>query len=153
MKTFSLKPAEVKKEWLLIDAQDLVLGRLSSMVASFLRGKHKEVFTPHVDCGDYVVVINAEKVHLTGNKLRSKILYWHTGWIGGIKQRTMKERLSGAHPERVLIKSVERMISRTPLGRKIMSNLKVYAGPAHPHEAQKPRTIDVASLNVKNKKR
>ncbi|MDR1366271.1 MAG: 50S ribosomal protein L13 [Holosporales bacterium] len=153
MKTFSLKSADAKKEWLLIDAQDMVLGRLSALIAKFLRGKHKAVFTPHVDCGDYVVVVNADKVHLTGNKLRDKILYWHTGWIGGIKQRTVAERLSSKNPERVLIKSVERMISRNPLGRKIMGNLKVYAGPTHPHEAQSPKPIDVASLNMKNKKR
>ncbi len=153
MKTFSLKPADVKKEWLLIDAQDLVLGRLSSLIARLLRGKHKPTFTPHVDCGDYVIVINADKIHLTGNKLKDKIFYWHTGWAGGIKQRSMKEILTGAHPERVLVKAVERMITRSPLGRKIMGNLKVYSGSSHPHEAQTPRVIDVSVMNSKNKKR
>ncbi len=152
MKTLSIKPAEVQKKWVLIDAQDLILGRLAVIVANHLRGKHKASFTPHVDCGDNVIVINAEKVHLTGNKLQDKKFYWHTGYPGGIKERTIGQIISGKHPERVIKKAVERMIPRGPLGRQIMSNLKVYAGESHPHAAQNPQVLDVASLNRKNKR-
>jgi large subunit ribosomal protein L13 len=150
--TKSIRPEDVIKHWLLVDATDLVVGRLASIIANRLRGKHKASFTPHVDCGDNVVVINAEKVHFTGNKLEDKIFYWHTGYAGGIKERTMGQILSSKHPERVLIKAVERMVPRGPLGRQIMRNLKVYAGPSHPHDAQQPTILDVAAMNSKNKR-
>ncbi len=150
MKTYSMKPAEVDKKWLLVDAEGLVLGRMAAEIAKILRGKHKAGYTPHVDCGDHVVVINAEKVKLTGNKLVDKKFYWHTGYPGGIKDRSMGQILSGKHPERVVIKAVERMVPRGPLGRKQMSNLRVYAGTEHPHEAQQPVTLDLAARNAKN---
>ena len=134
MKTYSMKASEIDKKWHVIDATDLVLGRLSSIVANYLRGKHKPTFTPHMDCGDYIIVVNAEKVRLTGNKLKDRKFYWHTGHPGGIKERTMNQLLSGKYPERVLFKAVERMITRGPLGRQQMSGLKIYAGPNHPHE-------------------
>lgn len=150
MKTFNLKPAEVEKKWVLIDAEGLVLGRLASIIATRLRGKHLATYTPHVDCGDNIVVVNAEKVRLTGNKLADKVFHWHTGFPGGIKQATIGQRLGGKHPERVIEKAVERMITRGPLQRKQMKNLKVYAGAAHPHEAQQPVKLDIAGLNRKN---
>lgn len=150
MRTLSIKPSEVKKKWFLIDAQDLILGRLASLVASRLRGKHKASYTPHVDCGDNIIVINAEKVHLTGDKLKQKKFFWHTGYPGGIKERTIGQIISGKHPERVVQKAVERMIPRGPLGRQIMKNLRVYAGSEHPHAAQNPEVLDVASMNRKN---
>ncbi len=150
--TLSLKPAEVTKQWLLIDADGLVLGRLASIIANRLRGKHKPQFTPHVDCGDNVVVINAERVRLTGNKAEQSTFYYHTGYPGGIKGRTFRQRLDSAHPERVLEKAVERMITRGPLQRRQMKHLHVYAGPAHPHEGQAPQTLDVAALNTKNRR-
>jgi large subunit ribosomal protein L13 len=152
MKTYSMKASEIDKKWHIVDATDLVLGRMSSIIANYLRGKHKPAFTPHMDCGDYVVVINAEKIQLTGNKIKDKKFYWHTGYPGGIKERTMGQLLSGKHPERVVVKAVERMITRGPLGRQQMSNLKVYAGASHPHEAQNPQALDVASMNPKNKR-
>lgn len=151
--TLSIRPQDVKKQWFLVDATDLVVGRLATVLANRLRGKHKPSYTPHVDCGDNVVVINADKVHFTGNKLADKIFYWHTGYAGGIKERTMGQILSGKHPERVLIKAVERMVPRGPLGRQIMRNLKVYAGSDHPHEAQQPIVLDVGAMNLKNVKR
>ena len=150
--TLSLKPAEVKKAWVLIDAEGVVLGRLASIIAMRLRGKHKPQFTPHVDCGDNVVVVNAAKVRLTGNKVDQSIFYYHTGYPGGIKGRSIGQRLGSAHPERVLEKAVERMITRGPLQRKQMKHLYVYAGPAHKHEAQQPRPLDVAAMNPKNKR-
>ena len=150
--TKSIRPQDVKKEWLLIDATDLVVGRLASIIANHLRGKHKASYTPHVDCGDNVVVINAEKVKYTGNKLEDKIFYWHTGYAGGIKERSMRQILESKHPERVLIKAVERMVPRGPLGRAVMRGLKVYAGNQHPHEAQSPKILDVAAMNAKNKR-
>jgi large subunit ribosomal protein L13 len=150
MKTYSAKPSDVDKQWLLIDADGLVLGRLASIIANRLRGKHKPTYTPHMDDGDHVVVINAEKVQLTGNKARDSIFYWHTGYPGGIKGRSQGAILGGKHPERVLIKAVERMVPRGPLGRRIMGHLKVYAGPEHPHEAQQPKPLDVAAMNRKN---
>lgn len=150
MQTKSIKPSEVKKKWVLVDAQDLVLGRLASLVANRLRGKHKAYYTPHVDCGDNIIIINAEKVHLTGNKLADKKFYWHTGYAGGIKERTIGQILSSKHPERVIKKAVERMVPRGPLGRQIMSNLKVYVGSNHPHAAQNPEVLNVAELNRKN---
>lgn len=150
MKTYSAKPAEVEKKWILIDAEGLVVGRVASLIAMRLRGKHKPTYTPHVDCGDNVIVINAEKVAFTGNKRDDKVYYWYTGWIGGIKERTAQKLLDGRFPERVLEKAVERMIPRGPLGRRQMSNLKIYAGATHPHEAQQPVALDVKSLNRKN---
>jgi large subunit ribosomal protein L13 len=150
--TISLKPADVKKEWVLIDAEGLVLGRLASIVAARLRGKHKPQFTPHVDCGDNIVIVNAEKVKLTGKKAEQSILYYHTGYAGGIKGRTARERLESAHPERVLEKAVERMITRGPLQRQQMKNLYVYAGAEHPHAAQQPKPFDVGALNSKNRR-
>lgn len=152
MKTYSAKPQDIEKNWILIDAEDIVLGRLSSFVATRLRGKHKPSFTPHMDCGDNVIVINADKVRLTGNKKAQDKFYWHTGYPGGIKSRTKGQILEGKHPERVVEKAVERMLPRGPLGRKIFKNMKVYAGAEHPHEAQKPEVIDFASLNEKNKR-
>jgi large subunit ribosomal protein L13 len=151
MKTVSIKPAEVQKNWWVIDANGLVLGRLASLVANRLRGKHKPTFTPHVDCGDHVVIVNAEKVKITGNKADQSVFYWHTGYPGGIKGRTQGQILSGKHPERVIEKAVERMITRGPLGRQQMRNLHVYAGPAHPHDGQAPKALDIASMNRKNK--
>ena len=152
MKTISLKPAEVQKKWVLIDADGLILGRLASIIAARLRGKHRPDFTPHVDCGDNIIVVNAEKVRLTGNKLKDKKFYWHTGYPGGIKEASIGQRLGGAYPERVIVKAVERMISRGPLQRAQMKNLKVYKGASHPHEAQQPVTLDVAGMNRKNKR-
>ncbi|RZI45354.1 50S ribosomal protein L13 [Candidatus Finniella inopinata] len=150
MYTPSTRTQDVDKKWLLIDAQDLILGRLASLVAMRLRGKHKPSYTPHADDGDYVVIINAEKVKLTGNKLADKKFYWHTGYAGGIKERAIGQILGGKYPERVLIKAVERMVPRGPLGRKIMSNLKVYKGSEHPHAAQQPTLLDIAAMNRKN---
>jgi large subunit ribosomal protein L13 len=150
--TQSLRSQDVNKKWILIDAEDLVLGRLATIVANRLRGKHLASYTPHVDCGDNVIIINAEKVHVTGNKLKDKMFYWHTGYAGGIKERSMGQILGGRFPERAIQKAVERMVPRGPLGRQIMTNLKVYAGANHPHEAQNPTVLDVASLNRKNKR-
>lgn len=152
MKTFSQKPAEVEKKWVIIDATDLVVGRLASVVANRLRGKHKATFTPHVDDGDNVVIINAEKAVLTGKKYTDKKYYWHTGYPGGIKSRTADEILEGRFPERVIEKAVERMVPRGPLGRQQMKNLRVYAGADHPHEAQQPEALDIAARNAKNKR-
>lgn len=152
MRTYSAKPADVERAWLVVDAEDLVLGRLASQVAMRLRGKHKPTFTPHIDCGDNVIIINAEKVKLTGNKRANKTYYRHTGWPGGIRSATADEVLTGKHPERVVIKAVERMISRSPLGRQQMRKLHVYAGSEHPHEAQKPEVLDIAAMNSKNKR-
>ena len=152
MKTFSAKPSDIEKKWLLIDANGLVLGRLAAIVATRLRGKHKPSFTPHMDCGDNVVVVNAEKVQLTGNKRADSIFYWHTGYPGGIKGRSKGAILDGKHPERVVQKAVERMVPRGPLGRQQMKSLRVYAGPAHPHEAQTPVALDVGAMNPKNKR-
>ena len=150
MKTFSAKAGEVNHDWFVVDATDKVLGRLASQVALRLRGKHKPTFTPHIDCGDNVVVINAEKVRLTGRKAEREVFYWHTGHPGGIKGETLGKRLEGRFPERVLIKAVERMITRGPLGRAQMKNLRVYAGPKHEQEAQQPEKLDVAAMNRKN---
>jgi len=150
--TLSLKPAEVKKDWVLIDAEGVVLGRLASIIAMRLRGKHKPQFTPHVDCGDNVVVVNAAKVRITGNKAEQSVFYWHTGYPGGIKGRTIKQRLESAHPERVVQKAVERMITRGPLQRRQMKHLYVYGGAEHPHAGQAPKPLDVAAMNPKNKR-
>jgi large subunit ribosomal protein L13 len=150
MKTFSATPADIDKKWILIDAEGIVLGRLATTVVMLLRGKHKPTFTPHMDMGDNVIVINADKVQMTGSKRDDKRYYWHTGYPGGIKFRTARQVLEGAHPERVVEKAVERMITRNRLGRQQMSHLRVYAGAAHPHEAQQPVVLDLASRNPKN---
>lgn len=150
MKTFSLKPADVEKKWVLIDAKGLVVGRLASLVAMRLRGKHKPSYTPHVDCGDNVIIINADQVVLTGNKRAQKVYYHHTGYPGGIKERSAKAILEGRFPERVVEKAVQRMLPRGPLFRQIFGNLRVYKGAEHPHEAQQPVALDVGSLNRKN---
>ena len=148
--TLSLKPAEVTKHWTLIDADGLVLGRLATIIAQRLRGKHKPQYTPHVDCGDNIVVVNAEKVRVTGNKADQSIFYYHTGFPGGIKGRSVRQILSSRHPERVIEKAVERMITRGPLQRAQMKHLYVYAGPEHKHDGQQPQKLDVAALNRKN---
>ena len=150
MTTFSQKPAEVVKKGVVIDAENLVLGRLASIVANRLRGKHKATYTPHVDDGDNVIVVNADKVRLTGNKYHDKVYYWHTGYPGGIKERTARAILEGRFPERVVHKAVQRMLPEGPLARKQLKNLRVYAGPDHEHEAQKPEVLDVAAMNRKN---
>ena len=150
MKTFSAKPADVQKKWVMIDATGLIVGRLATIVAMRLRGKHKPSFTPHVDDGDNVIIVNASKVVLTGRKLERKVYYHHTGYIGGIKARTAKAIMSGRFPERVVEKAIERMLPRGPLGRVQFGNLRVYPGPDHPHEAQQPETLDVKAMNRKN---
>lgn len=153
MKTYSAKPADIENNWLLIDAEDIILGRLSSDVAKILRGKHKPTYTPHMDCGDYVVIVNAGKVKLTGKKRANKKYYWHTGYPGGLKERTAEKILDGRFPERVLLKAIERMMPKdSPLARKQMKKLHVYAGAEHPHEAQKPQVLDYAARNPKNKR-
>jgi len=152
MKTYSARPDDVEKKWYVIDAEDVVLGRLASQIALRLRGKHKPMYTPHIDCGDNIIVVNAEKVKLTGRKAEQKTYYWHTGHPGGIKERKAGHILDGKHPERVIQKAVERMISRNPLGRQQMRKLHVYAGTDHPHAAQSPEVLDVAGMNPKNKR-
>ena len=152
MRTYSAKPSEIEKKWWIIDAEGLVLGRLATIVAMYLRGKHKPTFTPHMDCGDNIIIVNAENVRLTGSKRTAKTYYWHTGYPGGIKSRTADKILDGDHPERVIQKAVQRMITRGPLGRVQMGNLKVYGGSEHPHEAQQPETLDVGAMNAKNKR-
>lgn len=150
MSTYSAKASEIEKNWVLIDAEGCVVGRLASIVAMRLKGKHKPTYTPHMDCGDNVIIINAEKIVLTGNKVRDKTYYWHTGYIGGIKERKAGKVLSGKHPERVMSKAVERMLDRSPLGRQQMRNLRIYVGAKHPHEAQQPKVLDIKKLNRKN---
>ena len=153
MNTFSIKANQIQKNWVLIDAKDLVLGRLSSVIATVLRGKNKPEFTPSMDCGDNVVVINAEKVKVTGKKLDQSVFYWHTGYPGGLKQETLSKTLSGRFPERAIYRAVERMLPKNALSKKILSNLKVYSGSEHPHAAQNPVVLDVAKMNAKNVKR
>ena len=150
MMTYSAKPGEVEKNWILIDAEGLVVGRLASIIAVRLRGKHKPAFTPHVDMGDNVIVINADKVVFTGNKYDDKKYYRHTGYPGGIKERTPKMIIEGNFPERVVEKAVERMLNKSKLRSRLMRNLRVYKGSEHPHEAQKPEILDVKSMNSKN---
>ncbi|MFO1187498.1 MAG: 50S ribosomal protein L13 [Alphaproteobacteria bacterium] len=151
--TVSLKPAEVEKRWVLIDAKGLVVGRLAAIIAKHLRGKHLPSYTPHVDCGDYVVVVNADKVVFTGNKMQGKVYRWHTGYPGGIKERTPAQILGGKYPERVIQKAVERMLPKeSPLARAQLNHLKVYAGADHPHAAQNPLPLDVAAMNPKNRR-
>jgi large subunit ribosomal protein L13 len=150
MTTYSAKPSDIEKKWVLIDAEGLVVGRVAVLIANILRGKHKPTYTPHMDDGDHVVVINAEKIVFTGNKVKDKIYYRHTGHPGGIKERRPFEILGGKFPERVLMKAVERMVPRGPLGRQQMTNLRIYAGPDHPHAAQSPELLDVGAMNRKN---
>ena len=152
-KTFSIKPSEIKKKWLVIDADGLVLGRLASLIAKYLRGKHKPSYTPHMDMGDNVIVVNAEKVELTGKKREDKTYYWHTGYPGGIKSRKASDILDGKFPERVLMKAVKRMLPKGPLAKRQLTNLRVYIGNSHPHEAQGPSPINVKEMNFKNVKR
>ena len=149
--TASLKPADTEKKWIVIDAENAVVGRLASFIAMRLRGKHRADYTPHVDCGDFVVVLNADKVKFTGRKLTKKIYYWHTGHPGGVKERTAGQILDGKYPERILQKAVERMLPKeSPLARKQMTHLRIYNAPEHPHEAQNPEAIAFASMNAKN---
>ncbi|MFN3868351.1 MAG: 50S ribosomal protein L13 [Hyphomicrobiaceae bacterium] len=150
MKTFVAKPGEVDKKWIVIDADGLVVGRLAALIALRLKGKHRPIYTPHVDCGDNIIVVNAEKVVFSGKKYEDKTYYWHTGFPGGVKSRTPRQIIEGKFPERVLEKAVERMLKRGPLQRQLMRNLKVYRGPEHPHAAQSPVALDVAKLNRKN---
>src|ERR1041385_5755851 len=150
MKTFSATPTDIDKKWVLSDAGGLVVGRLAAVIATRLRGKHKPSYTPHMDCGDNVIVVNAEKIVLTGNKLKDKTYHWHTGYIGGIKERTPDQFLRGKTPVRVVEKAVKRMLPGGPLAKRQMSNLRVYAGPEHPHSAQTPETLDVGAMNPKN---
>ena len=152
MKTYSAKASEIEKKWIVIDATGLVVGRLASIIAMRLRGKHKPTYTPHMDCGDNVIVINAAKVVLTGRKVEQKVYYKHTGYIGGIKERSAKSILAGRFPERIVEKAVERMLPRGPLGRRQLSNLRVYPHAEHPHEAQQPQPLDIAAMNRKNKR-
>ncbi len=150
MSTYVAKPATVEKNWIVIDAKGLVVGRLATIIATRLKGKHKPIYTPHVDCGDNVIVINAEKIVFTGSKREDKVYYRHTGYPGGIKERSPRQILEGKHPERVVEKAVERMLARGPLQRQLMRNLRIYKGDAHPHEAQNPMPLDVAKMNRKN---
>ena len=150
MKTYSAKPTEIEKKWVLIDAENMVVGRLAAIIATRLRGKHLPTFTPHMDCGDNIVVINADKVKFTGKKLNDKKYYRHTGYPGGIKETTPAKVLEGNFPERVVELAVKRMLPRGPLGRQQLRNLKIYGGAEHPHEAQSPEKLDVAAMNAKN---
>ena len=150
MKTYTARPAEIQRRWLVVDAEGRTLGRLATQIATVLKGKHKPIFTPHVDTGDHVVVINADKVKFTGRKLEQKTYYWHTGYPGGIKERTAGKILGGRFPERILEKAVQRMLPHGPLGRAQFGNLRVYKGTDHPHAAQQPEKLDIASMNRKN---
>jgi large subunit ribosomal protein L13 len=150
MKTYTAKPAEIEKKWILIDAEGIVLGRLATIVANRLRGKHKATFTPHMDMGDNVIVINADKVQMTGKKRDDKTYFWHTGHPGGIKSRTARQILEGKHPERVVMKAVQRMLPGNKLAKTQLTNLRVYAGAEHPHEAQQPDVLDLRAMNKKN---
>ena len=149
--SFNLRHQDVKKQWVIVDANGAILGRLAATIATLLRGKHRPTFTPSVDCGDNVIVINADKVKMTGHKMEEKEFHYHTGHPGGIKTRTRAQILAGAHPERVIEKAVERMLPRGPLGRRQFGNMKVYKGEEHPHAAQNPVKIDFIARNRKNK--
>ena len=151
-KTFVAKQKDIVHNWILIDAENVVLGRLASLVANRLRGKHKSKFTPHIDCGDNVIIVNAKKIHLTGNKNNNKVYYRHTGYPGGIKSEVAGEMLESDKPEKIIFKAVTRMIPKGPLGSKVLRKLFVYPGPDHPHEAQNPTSLDFGSLNKKNKR-
>ncbi len=154
MRTFSLKESQIKRNWYVVNADGLILGRLAAVVASYLRGKHKPEFSPNMNCGDNIIVINAEKIKVTGNnKLDDHKFYWHTGYPGGIKQRSLRETLTGAHPERAIEDAVRRMLPKGPLGRQMLKGLRVYCGENHAHEGQQPQVLDVASMNAKNIKR
>lgn len=153
MKTFSASPKDVERKWYVVDATDLVLGRMAVIVADYLRGKHKPIFTPNQDCGDYVIVINADKVYMTGNKYEYKKYIHHTDFPGGLKEKTAKDIMTGKNPEKIVEQAIKKMITRNPLGRKVVKKLFVYAGSEHPHSAQKPEVLDIESMNVKNKKR
>lgn len=150
MKTYSAKPSDIEKQWVVVDAENVVLGRLAAIVATRLRGKHKPTYTPHMDCGDNVIVVNADKIQLTGRKRDQQLFHWHTGYPGGIKEQSPRQTLEGPHPERVVTRAVKRMMPGGPLTRKQLTNLRVYAGPEHPHAAQEPSTLDVAGRNRKN---
>ncbi|HCK32921.1 MAG: 50S ribosomal protein L13 [Micavibrio sp.] len=153
MKTYSAKPSDIQKDWVIVDAEGVVLGRLAAAVATRLRGKHKASYTPHMDCGDNVIIINADKVRISGNKKDQEVFYWHTGHPGGIKGRTQGQILEGKHPERVVENAVRRMLPKdSSLARQQYKNLRVYAGTEHPHEAQKPTVLDIATANSKNKR-
>ncbi|UQY79912.1 50S ribosomal protein L13 [Candidatus Hepatincola sp. Av] len=152
MKTYSPKLSEIKNDWFVIDATDVVLGRLAVIVANRLRGKHKPTYAPHMSDGDYIIIINANKVKTTGGKLNKNVFYWHTGFPGGIKEKSWKDILNGSFPERLIIKAIERMMPKGPLRRANMRRLYVYASDTHPHEAQSPSVIDVGALNPKNKR-
>ena len=152
MKTYSAKLGDIERKWWLVDADGLTLGRMAVVIANRLRGKHKPLYSPNLDCGDHVVVINAGKVHLTGRKLADKTYYRHTGYPGGIKSQTAGEILEGKHPERVVEKAVQRMVPKGPMGRQQLTKLKVYAGADHPHEAQSPEALDIGAMNPKNKR-
>ena len=149
--TKTINPANSDIKWYLVDAEGLVLGRLASQLANIIRGKNKPCYTPSQDCGDYVVVVNADKVKLTGRKMEQKMYYHHTGYVGGIKGISVAKQLE-EHPERVLIKAVQRMVSRGKLGRQQMTKLRVFAGPEHTHQAQSPITLDIGAMNPKNKR-
>ena len=152
MKTYAAKPQDINREWWIIDAQDVVLGRMASHVAKLLRGKHKPMFSTHLDCGDNVIIINADKVKLTGKKRADKMYYRHTGHPGGIKETTPEKIFAGEHPHRVVKKAIERMLPKGPMGNAQFKKLKVYAGAEHPHEAQQPKVLDFAAMNPKNKR-
>jgi len=152
MKTYIAKPSDIESKWFVVDAEDVVLGRMAAIISQYLRGKHKPTYTPNIDTGDNIIVINAEKVKLTGRKRTDKIYYWHTGHPGGIKQRTAEQLLDGDHPTRVIEKAVKRMVTSSPLGRTQLKKLHIYAGTDHPHAAQKPEVLDIASMNEKNKR-
>jgi len=152
MKTYSAKAADIEKKWVTIDATGLVVGRLASIVALHLRGKHKPTYTPHVDDGDNVIVVNAARAVFTGRKREKKVYYHHTGFIGGIKERTAKSIFEGKFPERIVEKAVERMLPRGPLGRRQLGNLRVYPNAVHPHDAQQPEKLDIGAMNRKNKR-
>lgn len=152
MQTYSAKPSDIQRKWYVIDAENVVLGRLASQIALRLRGKHKPMFTTNLDCGDNIIVVNAAKIKLTGRKLVNKKYFWHTGYPGGIKERTAEQVIDGRFPERVVVKAVERMLDRGPMGRKQMTKLYVYAGNEHPHTAQQPEAWDVGAMNPKNRK-
>ncbi|NOZ49578.1 MAG: 50S ribosomal protein L13 [Chloroflexi bacterium] len=141
-KTFSAKSHEIERQWFVVDAQGKTLGRLSTEIATILRGKHKPIYTPHVDCGDYVIVINADRIHVTGKRLDQKIYYRHSGYIGGLKEITLRRMLE-THPERVIELAVKGMLPKTRLGRVMFKKLKVYAAPTHPHTAQQPQTLEL----------
>ena len=152
MKTYTATPADIERKWYVIDATDLILGRLASEVSVLLRGKHKPMFSTNLDCGDNVIIINADKIHLTGNKLSGEKYFWHTGYPGGIKETTAEKILRGKFPERVIRKAVERMISRSPMGRTQIKKLHIYTGSEHPHAGQNPEVLEFAKKNRKNKK-